>query len=427
MTMAAEAIPQSRLKQPATIGRFAKVRTAAWAYKWTLLACIVVIGLAGWWILQMLLGPETATDRAVRVTLVETVVATGSVQTPFRVTIGSQIVGTVLAVQVNEGQRVVKGQPLVSLENRELVSAVSQTQGALAEAEAHIRQLTELTLPTAHASLKQAQATLLNAQQTLGRAMFLVQKGDETRVALDAAQKDLDIARTQVRSAELAVFTASPGGSDFTTAQTQLNQAKANRESAVSRLGYATIVAPRDGLLIARNVEQGAVVQPGTTLLVLAPDGETQLLLAIDERNLGKLALGQKAVVSADAYANQRFSAVLSYINPSIDIARASVEVKLTVANPPAYLRQDMTVSVDIEVARGENALVLPGRSVHDALSDKPWVMVIRKGRAVRQPVRLGLQGATQTQILEGVADGESVLPAVSPILAGARVRPMPS
>jgi len=59
-----------------------------------------------------------------------------------------------------------------------------------------------------------------------------VQNGDETRVVLDAAQTDLDIARTQVRSAELAVFAASPGGSDYTTGQTQRNQAKANLDAA---------------------------------------------------------------------------------------------------------------------------------------------------------------------------------------------------
>ena len=75
-------------------------------------------------------------------------------------------------------------------------------------------------------------------------------------------------------------------------------------------------------------------------------------MLQIDERNLGKLALGQKALASADAYPDQRFAAVVSYINPGVDITRASVEVKLTVADPPDYLRQDMTVSVDIEVAR---------------------------------------------------------------------------
>ena len=168
-------------------------------------------------------------------------------------------------------------------------------------------------------------------------------------------------------------------------AQTLLNQAHANLETAESRLGYATISAPRDGVLITRNVERGAVVQPGKALLVLAPAGEMQLVLQIDERNLGKISLGQKALASADAYPDQRFAAVVSYINPGIDISRASVEVKLTVADPPDYLRQDMTVSVDIEVAARDNTLVLPTRSVHDVLSGQPWVLGIKDGRAVKR------------------------------------------
>ncbi len=207
-------------------------------------------------------------------------------------------------------------------------------------------------------------------------------------------------------TAELQVYTVSPGGSDFVMAQTQLGQAHASLGTAISRLGYATISAPRAGVLIARNVEQGMVVQPGVALLALAPDGETQLLLQVDERNLGKLALGQKALASADAYPNQRFDAVVSYINPGIDITRASLEAKLTVADPPGYLRQDMTVSVDIEVARREATLILPGRSVHDTLSGSPWVMGVRGGRAYRQPVHVGLQGGNDVEILDG-ADRE--------------------
>ncbi len=286
-----------------------------------------------------------------------------------------------------------------------------------------MRQLEELSLPTSRASLKEAQATLLNAEQTYGRTAKLAASGDATRVALDAAQRDLDVARTQTRSAQFQVSTNTPGGSDYVTGETQLTQAQAALNTAKSRLGYAQISAPRAGVLITRNVERGAVVQAGAALLGLAPDGPTQLQLAIDERNLSKLALQQKAIASADAYASQKFAAVVSYINPSIDIARASVEVKLDVADPPAYLRQDMTVSVDIEVGRGENALVVPGRSVHDALSAAPWVMLIRNGRAVKQPVRLGLQGNTLTEILDGVAEGDFVLPVSSTVLEGARAR----
>ncbi|MFX5272029.1 biotin/lipoyl-binding protein, partial [Acinetobacter baumannii] len=82
-----------------------------------------------------------------------------------RVEIGSQLTGTVQDVLVRQGEKVVKGQPLIALESRELKASVVQAQGAVAQAEARIRQLQELTLPSAQQALTQAKATLLNAQQ----------------------------------------------------------------------------------------------------------------------------------------------------------------------------------------------------------------------------------------------------------------------
>jgi HlyD family secretion protein len=383
----------------------------------------LALGGGAWQGVRVIWGPAVVVDQVKRGNLVETVVATGHVETPFRVEIGSQITGTVEEVLVQEGERVSKGQPLISLEARELKATVVQAQGAVAQAEARMRQLDELTLPSAREALTQAQANLLNAQHTFDRTSQLTQNGFATRAALDDAQKTLDVARTQVRTAEFQVYTASPGGSDYVMAQTLLNQAHANLETAESRLGYATISAPRDGVLITRNVERGAVVQPGKALLILAPTGEMQLVLQIDERNLGKLALGQKALASADAYPDQKFAAVVSYINPGIDITRASVEVKLTVTDPPVYLRQDMTVSVDIEVAAKDRTLVLPVRSVHDVLSGQPWVLGINGGRAVKRPVRLGLRGNSNIEILEGVAEGEVAIPLNSGVLTGQHVR----
>ena len=397
--------------------------SALWSHRWFVFAVMLALGVGGWQGARLIFGPAVVVDQVRRGNLVETVVASGHVETPYRVEIGSQVTGTVDDVLVQEGQRVIKGQPLISLESRELKATVVQAQGAVAQAEARMRQLDELTLPSAREALTQAQANLLNAQQTYDRTSTLAKEGFATRAALDDAQKTLDVARTQVRTAEFQVYTASAGGSDYVMAQTQLNQAHANLDTAESRLGYATISAPRDGVLITRNVERGAVVQPGKALLVLAPAGEVQLVLQIDERNLGKISLGQKALASADAYPDQRFAAVVSYINPGIDITRASVEVKLTVADPPDYLRQDMTVSVDIEDAAKNNALVLPVRSVHDLLSGQPWVLGIKDGRAVKRPVRLGLRGNSHIEILEGLSEGEVAIPQNSGVLTGQRVR----
>lgn len=395
------------------------------SHKWFILAVTVLLGTGIWQGARVLLGPAIVVDQVKHGRLVETVVASGHVETPYRVEIGSQITGTVEDVLVREGEKVASGQPLISLESRELRATMVQAQGAVAQAEARIKQIEELTLPSAREALTQAQATLLNAQQTYDRTAQLERNGYATRAALDDAQKTLDVARAVMRSAQFQVYTASPGGSDYVMAQTQANQARANLDTAESRLGYATITAPRDGVLISRSVERGTVVQPGKALLVLAPAGDVQLVLQIDERNLGKIALGQKALASADAYPDRRFPATITYINPGIDISRASVEVKLTVANPPDYLRQDMTVSVDVEVAARDDVLTLPSRSVHDVLSGSPWVLGIKDGRASQRPVKIGLHGNGYVEITEGLAAGDVAIPQSSGVLTGQRVRPV--
>ena len=145
-------------------------------------------------------------------------------------------------------------------------------------------------------------------------------------------------------------------------AETQLAQARANLNTARARLGYATITAPRDGVLITRNVERGSVVQPGKALLVLAPAGDTPARGA-DRREESRPARARPDALwpRPTPIPTRRFNATLSYINPVVDITRASVEVKLAVTEPPDYLRQDMTVSVDIAVARRDDAVVAAG------------------------------------------------------------------
>ena len=221
--------------------------------------------------------------------------------------------------------------------------------------------------------------------------------------------------------------TNGPAGSDFVLAQTALEQARANVAMAQARLDQTVIRAPVDGTLIGRDVEPGNVAQPGKELMVLAPTGETQVIAQIDEKNLSQLKLGQKALGSADAYPRERFDAELVYINPGIDALRGSVEVKLRVAKPPEYLRQDMTVSVDIEIGRRSNAVVIPAETVNDAAGEQPWVMAVDGHRLVRKPVRLGLRGEGHVEVLEGVAPGDLAIVAAGTAHApGERVRATP-
>ena len=394
-----------------------------WSNRWFAMAVLMVVGLGGWQLARVVMGPGVVVDVVRRDNLVQSVVASGHFETPYRVEISSQITGVVADVLVTEGERVKAGQALVRLEDSELKAVVVQVRGALEQAEARVRQLDEMTLPTARETLAGALATLQDAQSTYERTASLNANGYAPRSALDEVQKNLDLAKAQVRTVQLQIFNASAGGSDFVYAQTQVAQARATLDTALSRLSYATIVAPRDGVLIRRSVERGSVAQPGKALLVLAPDGETQLVIEIDERNLGLIAMGQPAIASADAYPDQKFAAKISYINPAVDISRASVQVKLNVPEPPAYLRQDMTVSVDVEVARRDQALILPWRAVRDGVSNTPWILGIRDGHAYKQPVRLGMRGVTYAEILEGLQAGDAAIPIGAGVLVGQRVR----
>lgn len=184
--------------------------------------------------------------------------------------------------------------------------------------------------------------------------------------------------------------------------------------------------APAAGTLIARNVEPGDAVQAGKVLMVLSPEGETHVVVQIDEKHLNLLKLGQTASVSSDAYPDQRFTAELMYINPGVDAQRGSVEVKLRVTQPPAYVRQDMTVSVDIEVAKRSQAVLVPTEAVHNLDSTEPWVLKVVHGKTVRTPIRLGLRSQGMCEVLEGLAVNDQVLAtAALPVNDKTRVRPV--
>jgi HlyD family secretion protein len=398
--------------------------TRLWAWRWHALATFAALAGVAYFGIPILLGPVTSVDPVIRADFIQTVVASGHVEAPFRVNIGSQITGIVASVPVAEGQTVKAGDTLIELDDREARAAVVQAEGIKAQAEARLRQLRELTLPSAEQALKQAQATLINAQKAYDRASKLAADGYGTKATLDDATRVLDVATAQVRNAEFQVYTNRPGGSDYVMAETQLNQAGASLATAQSRLSYTVVTAPRDGVLISREVERGNVVQPSGVLMKLSPAGDTQLVVQIDERNIGSLALGQKAIASADAFVKQTFPAEVIYINPGIDLQRASVEVKLRVPNAPTYLRQDMTVSVDIEVARRSKALIAPAADVHGLDTANPWVLKIDGARARRQSIKVGIVSAGKAEIVEGLGEGDLIVTSVATLVKdGTRVR----
>ena len=390
---------------------------------WAIAALLAAAGIA-YVARNLILGKPVQTVEVVRKDLLQTVVASGRVVSPQRVSIGAAFTERVVRIPVKEGQVVRRGEVLIELADEDERAAVLQARAGVAQAEARLMQLREVALPASEQSLVQAQANALQARQSFDRNKSLQSRGFIGQAQLDEARRALDVAESQLRAAQLQAQSNAPRGSDYAVAQSALDQARATQRVAQAKLDQMVIHAPVDGILIARNVEPGNTVQAGRELMALAPAGETQIVVQMDERHLAQLALGQKAFASADAFAAERFAAELVYINPGVDAARGSVEVKLRAPHPPQYLRQDMTVSVDIEVARRPAALAVPSDGVRDAAGKQPWVLAVRDGRALRVTVRLGVRGDGYTEILEGIKAGELLVPATNMrVQAGDRVR----
>ena len=373
-----------------------------------------------------MLGPRVALLQALRTEFVLNVVASGRVEAPHRVDIGSQITGVVARIPVSEGQFVKASTVLVELDSAELDAAVQQADHGVSLAQARLRQVRELQAPLAEQALLQARINLGNATAQLRRLESLQARGFIGMAALDDARKAADLASAQVISATRQVDAVSQLGSDQALARAALAQSEAAARLARVRAGYAVIAAPTDGTLIARHVEAGDVVQPARVLMTLSPAGRTQIVLAIDEKNLRLLAPGQRALASADAYPSEPFEALLVYINPGVNAQTGAVEVKLEVPRPPPYLRQDMTVSVSIEVARHPDAIVIDSEAVREADREAPWVLRHEAGRLHRTPVRIGARSGGYTEVLAGLTAGDRVAPAGPHFRDGDRIRSAP-
>ena len=401
---------------------FAHSRT----YRTQVIVACAALGVALWLGARAWQGPPTPVVEVVQRDFLQTIVASGHIENPHRVELGVQITGTVTAVPVSEGQTVQAEQTLIELDNTELWANVQQAEWGVTQARAKLRQLREVQAPLAEQTMRQAQANLDSAMRTLARYQVLFDKGFIGQAALDEALRAEQIARSQFHITQQQLLSARPGGSDTALAEAALSQAQASVEVARARLRYGKVQAPVDGVLIARHVEAGDAVQAGKVLLVLSPHGETQVVAQMDEKHLNLLRVGQTAWVSCDAYPDQRFKAELNYINPGVDAQRGSVEVKLRVDRPPNYLRQDMTVSVDIEVAQRSQAVLVPTETVHDLDSHAPWVLKVVQGQAIRTPIELGLRSQGWVEVLKGLAANEQVVAnAALPISDQSRIRPV--
>jgi len=350
------------------------------------------------------------------------VVASGRVLPPAKVEIGATITARVEKVLVREGARIEADQVLVELERSELAAAAAQARAALTRAQARVKSVQTLALPTAQAGLKQAEANLLQAERDDKRNRDLVAKGFISQARVEETERQLDVARSQLASAKAQASAQGASGAEAQQAQSQLAEAVAALEAAQAKLAQTRIRAPGTGVVLERLVEPGDIAQPARRMISLALDGPVRLIVQVDEKNLPLITKGAVAMAAADAFPAERFEAAVNYISPGIDASRGSVELRLDVAKPPALLKSDMTISMDLQGPLLKQTLMLPADAVRQLQTESPWVLVDREGTAVKVAVKVGLQTQGRVAIAEGLKAGDRVI-LNREVEAGSRVR----
>ena len=373
-------------------------------------ALVLVAAALGWLLLGKLRGPELEAYEVTARPLVQTVVATGRVVAVSRAQVGSPVTGVVLERRVQEGDAVQPGDVLAVLRADDL-------EAQAAEADAALDQLRRSTRPRAQAAVREAEARLQQASREATRRRDLFARQLIAREALELALQAETVARTAAEQARLQMQDLAEGGPAEAAAL-------ARQATARALLEKTTIRAEVAGTVLTRDVEPGDLVQPSRVLFEIARVGDTELLVPLDEKNLGVLALGQPAMCVADAFPARPFPATVSFIAPSVDAQRGSVDIRLAVSPVPDFLRQDMTVSVNVETGRRDRALVVPNDALAEIDGNTARVWRVAEGRASRQTVELGLRGLALTEITAGLQDGDRVLAdAGADIADGSRVR----
>lgn len=369
------------------------------------LALLLAVGAVAW---RQWHGPVVPVYRLEERTLVRAVVATGRVATPTRAQVGSEITAVVLERRVQEGDIVAEGDVLAVLRADDLAARVR-------EAEASLEQLERAVRPQAEAAVREAEAELAQAARESQRRRELNDRQLIAGELVEQAEQAEIVARAAADTARVRLSRLALGDADEAVLRERLAAARA----ALAKTEIRAAVA---GTILTRNVEPGDIVQPGAALFEIAPRGPIEVLVPIDEKSFGAIEPGQSARCVADAYPDEIFNARVTLIAPKVDPLRGTVDVRLTVDPVPAFLRQDMTVSVNIETARRALALTVPNDALIAEANGGVAVLVLRGRRTERVPVEVGLKGLTMTEVTAGLAAGDLVL-ATPTVAAGQRVR----
>jgi HlyD family secretion protein len=353
--------------------------------------------------------------------------ATGYIVAHHKIEANAKVTGRVAWIGVEKGDKVKEGQVLVRLEDDEFRAQYNQSRGALESARAQLQELQNGSRPeeTAQAqhNLDEARATLANDKLTLDRTRDLANQGVVSKQALDDATAKFDADQQRVNSLE-KVFQLSklgPRAEEIARAKGAVTQAEGQAAYAKSQLDATVIRAPIDGTILDRSAEKGELItgqfaSAARPVFSLANLNDLQVELDIAQDDFARLGPKQKAEVRVDAFPDLKYQGQIAEISPEANRQKATVQVKVQILDPDAYLRPEMnsTVKFLAEEGKAQTAssgpvkVFVPSAALRDH-DGKKVVFLAFNGKALQREVRVKAQRSGGV-LVEGLNGGEDVI-----------------
>ena len=354
--------------------------------------------------------------------------ATGYIVAHHKIQVASKVVGRILWIGVEKGDRVRQGQVIVRLEDDEYKAQLQQAVGQLKTLEARLEELTNGSRPeeiaTAKANVDQSKADLVNAEITLKRTRQLVAEKVLAQQGLDDAEGRVNSLRARVNSLEKTyeLVKLGPRREVIDAARGQIVEARGRVAFYETTLSNTLIKAPVSGTVLERNVEKGEFITTGFVgdkgakgyVVSLADLNDLQVELDINQNDFARLDRKQKGIITTDAYPDRKYAGIIDEIAPEANRQKATVQVKVKVQQPDDYLRPDMNASVAfISEAKQDSAAPAPAKAlvfIPSAAVRADAVYIILNGKVIKRAVRVSGSTSEGLRVEEGLIGGEDLV-----------------
>lgn len=419
-----------RIQRGGETGLETESRSSRWSLRWivTGVVLLLVLGAASMIWKRASAAPVVDTVKVVssQITGGRDVVlnATGYIVAAHKIEVAAKVVGKVAWIGVEKGDRVKEGQVLVRLEDDEYRAQLQQTRGQLENLQARLAELEHGSRPeeiaTSQANLNQAKADLENARVTLERTGPLTREGVLSKQALDDAEARHRSAIARVDSLQKTydLVKIGPRQEQIDAARGAVVQAQGAAAFAATQLSDTIIRAPVTGTILERAVERGEFVTTSFVgergakgyVVSLADLNDLEVELDISQNDFGKLYMKQDAILTVDAYPDKKWQGWIKEMSPEANRQKATVQVKVKVANPDQFLRPEMNATAAFLGAEQSGTPGRPSVHIPPATLVDGHVWVVANGVASPRDVKTGGNTPAGIRVDDGLKGGEELI-----------------